>query len=112
MSFLGVVKHIWQGIEGAANFLAPDATTIASIPVVGAPAALIIQAIIAMEKLVPQSGAGAAKKTAVTAVVNAVAPGISPAILSSVIDELVAQYNAQAATLAKLPAVAPGAIAP
>lgn len=109
MSFLAVIKSIWHGVSTAANFAAPDAAAIASIPIVGGPAALIIQAIVAAEKLVPVNGQGAAKKTAVTAIVNAAQPGIDPSTLSTVIDELVAGLNALQAASAKLPAVAPAA---
>lgn len=104
MSFLSVVKSIWHGIEGAANFAAPFAGEIATIPIVGGPAAIILNAIIAAEKIVPAAGNGAAKKTAVTALVNAATPGIPAATLSTVIDELVAALNAANAATAKLPA--------
>lgn len=105
MSFLSVVKNIWHGIEGAANIAAPYESTIAGIPVIGGPASIIIGAILAAEKIVPASGNGAAKKTAVTALVNAAAPGIAPATLSTAIDELVKALNDLNAASAKLPAM-------
>ncbi len=106
-NFLSVIQHIWSGITSVVNVAAPYESTIAAIPVVGGPAAIIIGAILAAEKIVPQPGNGAAKKTAVTALVNAAAPGITPATLSQAIDELVAALNAVQAATAKLPATIP-----
>jgi hypothetical protein len=106
-SFLGVLKSIWHGVEGAANAVQPFEAAIATIPVVGGPAAIILNAIVAAEKIVPAAGNGAAKKTAVTSLVNAAAPGIDPTTLSTAIDEIVTALNALNAAAAKLPTTAP-----
>lgn len=101
-SFLGVLQHIWNSVETFANIAAPAETEIAMIPLVGGPMALVLQAITAMEKILPQSGAGAAKKTAVTAIVNAAHPGLEQSTLSAAIDAVVAGLNQIAAAQATL----------
>jgi hypothetical protein len=107
MSFLSVVEKIWHGITVGVNAAEPYASQISAIPIVGAPASIIINSIFAAERLVPTSGNGAAKKAAVTALANAASPGIPPATLSTAIDELVSALNALSSAAAKLPATIP-----
>lgn len=107
MSFISVLKsigHVFKTGVGVADQLAPE---IAAIPVAGAPIVAVLGAITAMEQLIPQSGAGAAKKQAVTTVVNAASPGIDPATLSTAIDQIVAAFNAIDTVIAALNKAAP-----
>jgi hypothetical protein len=107
MSFLSVLKSIGHGIQVGVSDASAFSGIIGSIPVVGAPIDLALNAITAVEKLVPASGNGAAKKTAVTALVNAATPGIDPTTLSNAIDAIVAALNALEAATSKLPTTAP-----
>ena len=105
-SFFSRVAH---SVFSVANLAQPYAGQIAMVPVVGGPADIVLQAILAIEKLVPASpGAtqnGAVKKALVTSIVNAsVATPIAPAKLSTSINALVAQLNALEAEMAKITA--------
>lgn len=104
MSFLSVVKSIGHAITGGVQVGQQLAPVIGSIPVFGAEANLVINAIAAIEGLLPQSGLGASKKAAVTAVVAAAHPTIDGPTLSAAIDAMVAALNALQAAAAKLPA--------
>lgn len=101
-SFLSVLKAIGRGIETFASLAAPALPEIGLIPVAGPAISAVVQGIVAMEKILPQSGVGAAKKAAVTAIANAAAPGLDQATLSTAIDEIVAALNQMAAAEAKL----------
>jgi hypothetical protein len=107
MSFLPVLESILSVAENIANVAQPLEPLIGLIPVAGGPINLILNAMIAAEKLVPATGNGAAKKTAVTTLVNAAAPGIPATTLSTAIDEIVTALNALNAAASKLPATAP-----
>ena len=105
MSFLSIVRGIGHGISVGVAAAQPLEPLIGSIPVVGAPVNAVLGAITGIEQLFPQSGMGAAKKTAVTALVSAAVPSVTAAPnLSTIIDELVAALNALSAAAAKLPA--------
>ena len=96
---LWLIGHV---IATGVTDVAPFTPVLSVIPVAGPIITTVIGAISAVEGLVPQSGAGAAKKQAVTTVVNAAAPGIDPAALSTAIDQIVAAFNALAAATSAL----------
>lgn len=102
MSFLSVLKTIGKvagtivGI-GTSPTIAP---VIGAIPVAGPIIETILNSIFAVEGLVTAAGAGAAKKTAVTAVVTAQHPTIDQATLSTMIDQIVAAMNGLSVVLA------------
>lgn len=102
MSFVSVLKAIGHGIGVVVADAVPLEPAIGSIPVVGAPADLVINAIAAVEKLIPGSGNGAAKKAAVTSIVSATNPTVDAATLSTTIDDVVAAFNAISTAVAKL----------
>lgn len=105
MSFMSVLKTIGHDFGIGVAVATKLEPVIGEIPVVGAPINLVLNAITAVEQLVPTAGAGAAKKSAVTTLVNA-STTIDPAVLSAVIDDVVSALNALAAAGAKLPATA------
>ena len=91
MSFWSSLLHgieVGVGIAGSPA-LAP---VIGLIPG-GSIISSILKAIVAAENLVPASGAGAAKKVAVAALVQAQHPAVDPKALSSAIDTIVAALN-------------------
>jgi hypothetical protein len=94
MSFLSVLGSIGHVVKTGVADVMPFEPAIAAIPVAGGPIVAVLSAITAVEGIVSKSGAGTAKKAAVTAVVNAAAPGIDPAALSTSIDQIVAALNA------------------
>jgi hypothetical protein len=94
MSFLSVLKSIGHGIETGISDAQALSPVLSVIPVIGAPAVLALNAITAVEKLLPSTGNGAAKKAAVTALVTAAAPQIPATTVSSSIDAIVAALNA------------------
>jgi hypothetical protein len=102
MSFVGVLKTIWHGIEAGATDVAPYTGVISAIPVFGGPAAIAIKAIVAVEGILPSPGNGPAKKAAVTALVTSAVPTVNSAQLSAAIDEIVAALNALTAATSKV----------
>ena len=97
MSFLSVLKSIGHvlsvGVADASKF----SPAISAIPVAGPLITTVLGAVTAVEGLIPQSGAGAAKKAAVTAITNAAVPGVDASALSTLIDQVVAGLNTLAA---------------
>lgn len=94
MSFLSVLGHIGHIFTATTNAIAPLAPAIETIPGWGSVFGTVFGAIVAVEHLVPQDGAGAAKKAAVTSIVQAAQPGVDTTALSSAIDNFVAALNA------------------
>ena len=109
MSFLSVLKTIGHGILVGVGEAQKLSQIISAIPVIGGPAELVINAIMAVEALVPQSGQGVAKKAAVTSIVTSTTPSIDPAALSQAIDDIVAALNSFGIISAKLTATPPAA---
>jgi hypothetical protein len=94
MSFLGVLKSIGHVIGVGAVAVTPFDPEIEAIPGFGPAIVAVLGAIAGVEKMVPQSGAGAAKKPIVTSIVNLSNPGLDPTKLSKAIDDIVAAMNA------------------
>ena len=111
MSFLSVLKSIGHGFEIGVADASKFSGLISAVPVFGGPAVSILNAVTAIEGLLP-SGNGAAKKTAVTAVVTATNPEIPAATVSTGIDEVVAALNQLAAAMAKIQAETPAPSVP
>lgn len=111
MSFLSglesVGKYILKGSLVATKVIGPAEPLIAMIPGVGTIATTVINAIGTLENLVPQDGAGAAKKTAIIAIINAIHPGLDQVKLSADIDEIVKVLNMLSGILGGMPQVAP-----
>ena len=105
MSWLSGIGHFFTtaghdvvvGLQAVAPYVAaaaPYTGEIAAVPVVGGPIVLVLNAIVAAEKLVPAPNSGPTKKTIVTAIVNSAYSGIDQATLSKSIDEIVAAFGA------------------
>lgn len=104
MSFLAGFSSFFRGVGNVAAKAQPYEGIIGTIPVIGTPADSMINMIMAVEALFPQAGLGAAKKTAVTAMVTAAHPNVTPSLIDGIITDVVAGANAIQLAAAKLPA--------
>jgi hypothetical protein len=111
MSFLSILKtigtHTLSGVETGTEFVAKLDPVIQAIPVYGPTAVMVLNAIVAAEKLIPADGNGAAKKSIVMTAIgaNTGAPASTLATIEGVVDELVKLLNSLSAALAKIPSV-------
>ena len=92
MSFLPILKDIGHVFETGIGEASKLSGVISLIPG-GSLINTVVSSITAVEQLIPATGAGAAKKAAVTTIVNAAQPGIDQSKLSAVIDQIVAALN-------------------
>lgn len=97
MSFLSVLHSIGHALSVGVADLTKAAPVLTAIPVAGPLITTVLGAVSAVEGLIPQTGAGTAKKAVVTAIANAAVPGVDASALSSLIDQVVTGLNTLAA---------------
>lgn len=112
MSFLHILKVIGHELDVAVMDAAPFEPLIAKVPSFGPMAATALGAVIAVEKLIPGSLMGSAKKTAALAIVSGAHPHAPLSAAASgpdaerLIEAIVLALNTFAGELAKLDAPA------
>ena len=98
MSFLSVLGKIGSVFQKVITVAAsPTAQAIASATPIGAEYTAALDVILTLERLVPQSGAGAAKAAVALPALQNIFPAATPASLTALNNELVATLNSFAA---------------
>lgn len=97
MSFLSAIGNFFRvlghDVQSGTNFIQPFAPIIESIPAVGGPFGIVFNAVVALEKLIPQDKQGPVKKAAAVTIIQNQLPNITEEKITNSVNDLVKLLN-------------------